>query len=83
MYFSGSKPVGSSFLGTPETGVLRPGKVPVPDVLVEKAFRRHQWSWQGLDPLGRKTNRKRKAYDAWLQTSVFFLQRFRVYTPEN
>ena len=49
--------------------VLRPGKVPVPDVLVEKAFRRHQWSWQGLDPLGRKTNRKRKAYDAWLQTS--------------
>jgi len=44
-------------------------KVPVPDVLVEKAFRRHQWSWQGLDPLGRKTNRKRKAYERWCLTS--------------
>ena len=38
------------------------GKVLIPDVMVYKSFRRHQWSWRGLDLLGQKTRRKCRAY---------------------
>eukprot|EP00435_Cladocopium_sp_Y103_P051536 s478_g16.t1 len=44
-------------------------KVLIPDVMVYKSFRRHQWSWHGLDPLGQKTRRKCRAYERWCLSS--------------
>ncbi|CAJ1337663.1 unnamed protein product [Effrenium voratum] len=44
-------------------------KAPVPDVMVLCAFRRHQWSWQGLDLLGGRGRRKLRAYERWSLTS--------------
>lgn len=44
-------------------------KVLIPDVMVYKSFRRHQWSWRGLDLLGQKTRRKCRAYERWCLSS--------------
>ena len=42
---------------------------PLADVVVLTALRRHQWSWKGLDLLGRQTRRKKKAYERWCLSS--------------
>ena len=44
-------------------------KAPLPDVVVFTALRRHQWSWKGLDLLGRQTRRKKHAYERWCLSS--------------
>lgn len=41
----------------------------LPDVLVIASLRRRQWSWKGLDVLGRQTRRKKRAYERWCLSS--------------
>eukprot|EP00931_Biecheleriopsis_adriatica_P119043 TRINITY_DN94332_c0_g1_i1.p1 TRINITY_DN94332_c0_g1~~TRINITY_DN94332_c0_g1_i1.p1 ORF type:complete len:437 (-),score=53.10 TRINITY_DN94332_c0_g1_i1:29-1339(-) len=48
---------------------LLPCKAPLPDTIVKTALRREQWSLSSLDPSGRRTARKRRAYERWSLSS--------------
>mmetsp|Transcript_11844 Transcript_11844/g.22942 ORF Transcript_11844/g.22942 Transcript_11844/m.22942 type:complete len:390 (-) Transcript_11844:15-1184(-) len=48
---------------------LLPCRVTLTDLMVRAAFRREQWSWPTLDPLGNLARRKQRAYERWVLTT--------------
>jgi len=48
---------------------LLPCRVTLTDIMVRAAFRREQWSWRTLDPMGRLARRKQRAYERWVLTT--------------